>query len=260
MKFYGTDQRIYLKCEGSKFIGFIKVGKKKLFIYDDIGSINELYPLCVLDFYVYEGCQRTGFGKEIFLKMIECEKIEPRKLGYDRPSSKLLSFLKKHFHLSEYVPQNNKYVVYNDYFLSPSSSSSASNKYNQFETQISSPFSNQTAYHIPQSQQKTFHQFKKDIYEPNTPNTKKDGIYNKDEYIDDKYYENNSMTSKNNIGDDNNNTTTTTPGSYTWNHINQEDYIQKMTLPYNYQYKSSSSEYGAFLNVNPKQNYHYSSK
>ena len=48
--------------------------------------------------------------------MLEGEKISADKLGYDRPSPKLLSFLKKHYKLVDYVPQNNNFVVYNNYF------------------------------------------------------------------------------------------------------------------------------------------------
>ena len=105
-----------MKCKGNLFIGFIKVGKKHLFIYDEIGKINEMTPLCVLDFYVYEKCQRAGYGKIIYSEMIEREKIEPRKLGYDRPSIKFMNFLRKYYKLADYVPQNNNYVVFKDYF------------------------------------------------------------------------------------------------------------------------------------------------
>ena len=73
-------------------------------------------PLCVLDFYTYEGCQRKGYGKEIFTAMLEYERIEPRKLAYDRPSFKFMNFLKKYYGLNDYVPQNNNFVVFNDYF------------------------------------------------------------------------------------------------------------------------------------------------
>ena len=38
------------------------------------------------------------------------------KMGYDRPSSKLLSFLKKHYGLDKYIQQNNNYVIYDSYF------------------------------------------------------------------------------------------------------------------------------------------------
>jgi hypothetical protein len=33
-KFYSTDQRIYIKVSGSKALGFVKVGEKKLFYHD----------------------------------------------------------------------------------------------------------------------------------------------------------------------------------------------------------------------------------
>jgi alpha-tubulin N-acetyltransferase 1 len=94
-------------------IGILKVGVKKLFIRNELGNIKEINPLCVLDFYVHESVQRGGHGKDLFQKMIEIEGVRPEKLGYDRPSEKLLAFLAKHYNLKRYVPQNNNYVVYN---------------------------------------------------------------------------------------------------------------------------------------------------
>ena len=80
-------------CNKNTFIGFIKVGYKHLFIYDEIGTPMEINPLCVLDFYTYETCQRKGYGKIMFSEMLQKEKIEARKMGYDRPSHKFLNFL-----------------------------------------------------------------------------------------------------------------------------------------------------------------------
>ena len=73
-------------------------------------------PLCVLDFYVYEKCQRSGNGKIIYTEMLKNENVEPRKLAIDRPSSKFLSFMKKYYNLANFVPQNNNYVLFKDYF------------------------------------------------------------------------------------------------------------------------------------------------
>lgn len=73
-------------------------------------------PLCVLDFYVSEKVQRGGFGKLLFDAMLEYEKQSPAKLAYDRPSSKLIGFMSKHFGLKSYVSQNNNYVVFDEYF------------------------------------------------------------------------------------------------------------------------------------------------
>lgn len=38
--------------------GMLKVGRKNLFIRKDNGQLVEMSPLCVLDFYVHESCQR----------------------------------------------------------------------------------------------------------------------------------------------------------------------------------------------------------
>jgi hypothetical protein len=49
--------------------------------------------------------------------MLKTEKITPNKIAYDRPSIKLISFLRKHYNLEKYVPQNNNFIVYDDYFI-----------------------------------------------------------------------------------------------------------------------------------------------
>ena len=48
--------------------------------------------------------------------MLNFENTAPANLAYDRPSPKLLGFLKKHYSLVSYIPQNNNYVVYSAYF------------------------------------------------------------------------------------------------------------------------------------------------
>ena len=75
-------------------------------------ALTEMCPLCVLDFYVHENCQRQGVGKKLFDHMLKDQGVEPHVLAYDRPSSKLLSFLNKYFQLASYVPQNNNFVVF----------------------------------------------------------------------------------------------------------------------------------------------------
>jgi alpha-tubulin N-acetyltransferase 1 len=85
-------------------LSLLKVGVKKLFIRNEVGAIKEIAPLCVLDFYVHESCQRGGQGKAIFEKMLQMEGVKPEKMGYDRPSEKLLAFLSKHYGLKRYVP------------------------------------------------------------------------------------------------------------------------------------------------------------
>jgi alpha-tubulin N-acetyltransferase 1 len=65
--------------------------------------------------------QRGGHGKDIFERMLMVEGVEPRKLAYDRPSPKLRGFLAKHYNLKNFVPQNNNYVVFDDYFANEAS-------------------------------------------------------------------------------------------------------------------------------------------
>ena len=53
-RLFTSDTRLYLRAEGNKVLGLLKVGVKKLFIRNDSGMIKEISPLCVLDFYVHE--------------------------------------------------------------------------------------------------------------------------------------------------------------------------------------------------------------
>jgi len=110
------DNRLYMKIDNNKVCGILKVGQRNLFHYDGYGKVRELRPLCVLDFYVHESVQRGGVGKALLEKMLATEAVEPRKLAYDRPSSKLIAFLNRHYGLSQYTPQNNNYVIFNQYW------------------------------------------------------------------------------------------------------------------------------------------------
>eukprot|EP00873_Tetraselmis_striata_P009869 jgi/Tetstr1/430133/TSEL_019966.t1 len=96
--------------------GLLKVGYKKLFIRSESGSYSEITPLCVLDFYVHESCQRVGLGGQLMSAMLHDVKLPPHAFGYDRPSPKLMHFLKKHYGLADYVPQSNNFVVFRQYF------------------------------------------------------------------------------------------------------------------------------------------------
>lgn len=110
------NHRLYIALRDRKAIGILKIGTKKLFIRTKTGELKEIDPLCVLDFYVHESEQRSGYGKVLYDAMLEKEHIQPHKLGYDRPSPKFLSFLRKHFALADYVPQTNNFVVFEQYF------------------------------------------------------------------------------------------------------------------------------------------------
>ncbi|KAF6034769.1 ATAT1 [Bugula neritina] len=117
-----TDQRVYIytECQSNSgkgtAVGFIKVGTKKLFLYDHQGNQREMEPLCILDFYVHERKQRQGFGKKLFEFMLENERVTPSHLAVDRPSDRFLAFLTKHYKLRVTIPQVNNYVIFEGFF------------------------------------------------------------------------------------------------------------------------------------------------
>ncbi|NWV55799.1 ATAT acetyltransferase, partial [Daphoenositta chrysoptera] len=80
------------------------------------GSHVEVEPLCVLDFYIHESQQRRGLGRELFREMLQRERVQPEKLAVDRPSEKLLGFLRKHFGLCDLIPQVNNFVIFEGFF------------------------------------------------------------------------------------------------------------------------------------------------
>ena len=52
-------------------VGILKIGNKRLFVYNHQGTVQELEPICVLDFYVHESRQRMGCGRRLFDYMLE---------------------------------------------------------------------------------------------------------------------------------------------------------------------------------------------
>ncbi|XP_017337030.1 alpha-tubulin N-acetyltransferase 1 isoform X1 [Ictalurus punctatus] len=121
-KLQANKHYLYLLKDGERnggrgvAVGYLKVGYKKLFLLDQRGAHVETEPLCVLDFYVTESLQRHGYGLELFHFMLEHKKVEPEQMAYDRPSSKFLAFLEKHFELKHSVPQVNNFVVFEGFF------------------------------------------------------------------------------------------------------------------------------------------------
>ncbi|XP_061615908.1 alpha-tubulin N-acetyltransferase 1 isoform X1 [Phyllopteryx taeniolatus] len=125
-KLQSQPHQLYLMKDGESkggrgaIVGFLKVGYKKLFLLDQQGLHIEAEPLCVLDFFIAENLQRHGYGLELFNFMLQHKNSEPVQLAYDRPSPKLLSFLAKHYCLTQSVPQVNNFVVFDGFFLNKS--------------------------------------------------------------------------------------------------------------------------------------------
>lgn len=105
----------------SSLVGMLKIGEKRLFVFDHMGKHHEISPLCVLDFYVVDSKQRRGFGRKLFDTMLIREKVRPEHLAIDSPSEKCLSFLKKHYGLKQPIMQTNNYVIFPGFFDNRSS-------------------------------------------------------------------------------------------------------------------------------------------
>ena len=115
------DFRLYLSIgPGGVVRGLLKVGTKQLFVRrKPDAEYCQVSPLCVLDFYVHEGCQRAGVGSALFQHMLAHERATAPALGYDRPSPKLIAFLAKHHGLKHYTPQNNNFVLFEQFWSAP---------------------------------------------------------------------------------------------------------------------------------------------
>ncbi|KAK3932042.1 Alpha-tubulin N-acetyltransferase [Frankliniella fusca] len=121
-KLRNTDHVVYVMTDpdGNKghgtVVGILKVGSKKLFIYDLTGVQWEMEPLCVLDFYIHESKQRTGCGRLLFDYMLKDQGVSPNHLALDQPSESFLSFMCKHYGLDSIIPQINSFVIYDSFF------------------------------------------------------------------------------------------------------------------------------------------------
>ena len=83
LKFYESNHRIVIKAQQNKVLGFIKVGTKKLYVRDRYYNYHNVSPLCVIDFYVHESCQRNGIGKQLFDYMVNFERKYPEEIAYE---------------------------------------------------------------------------------------------------------------------------------------------------------------------------------
>ncbi|XP_068141292.1 alpha-tubulin N-acetyltransferase 1 [Drosophila tropicalis] len=118
-----SNQTIYLLADtqpkGGRgvVIGLLKVGTKNLYLFDERGERRKQDQTpAILDFYVHESRQRHGLGKRLFENMLAEKRWTPLKCSVDRPSEKLLTFLKKHYGLVRTIPQANNFVLYEGFF------------------------------------------------------------------------------------------------------------------------------------------------
>ncbi|KAJ7530441.1 hypothetical protein O6H91_14G004100 [Diphasiastrum complanatum] len=75
-----------------------------------------IHCVSLISIYTRLAKDRIGLGRQLFEAMLSCESKFAHQLGYDRPSSKLLSFLGKFYSLKRFLPQANQFVVFTAYF------------------------------------------------------------------------------------------------------------------------------------------------
>ncbi|ORX79238.1 DUF738-domain-containing protein [Anaeromyces robustus] len=107
------DQILYFICgRNDIIIGYIKIGRKKLYLYDKNSTCHELIPLSVLDFLITTKYQRKGIGHFLFEFMLKKENVIANNIAYDRPSNRLTSFLKNYYHFTKDIPQYNNFMIF----------------------------------------------------------------------------------------------------------------------------------------------------
>lgn len=120
-KLANSDHILYMMTEHDKpehfsVVGILKMGWKKLYLYNKEGSRSEAMVYCLLDFYIHESKQRKGYGKRLIECMLQDINLEAKHLAIDKPTKKLLQFMWKHYQLSKLVNQGNNFVIYEEFF------------------------------------------------------------------------------------------------------------------------------------------------
>ncbi|KAL0217044.1 hypothetical protein RCL1_007527 [Eukaryota sp. TZLM3-RCL] len=115
IKLKHSSDTLFLFCDNSSALGFLKVGVRHLFLRKE-GLLVELDVICILDFFVQTNHQRRGIGLALFKHFLTKFNTSPESLAYDRPSPKLLAFLRKHYNQNHPRHQDNNYVIYPGFF------------------------------------------------------------------------------------------------------------------------------------------------
>lgn len=104
----GMDQPVF------EPVGLIRIGVRNLY-FDYNGHLKNVKNCpCVLDFYIRH--RRKGLGFHLFYSVCNYNHYEPSQFAFDRPTSSMLSFLKRHFRLDKSYKQHNHFVIFDEFF------------------------------------------------------------------------------------------------------------------------------------------------
>lgn len=139
-KLMRSDHILYLMTEQTSpghfvVVGLLKMGWKKLYLFNKKGSRTEAMVYCLLDFYIHETRQRHGYGIKLMDYMLKDNQIQASQLAVDQPTNKLLQFLWKYFNLSKLVNQGNNFVIFEEFFETSSDKESGSDRSSGYKSQ-----------------------------------------------------------------------------------------------------------------------------
>mmetsp|Transcript_36512 Transcript_36512/g.37903 ORF Transcript_36512/g.37903 Transcript_36512/m.37903 type:complete len:445 (+) Transcript_36512:1-1335(+) len=130
-KFFSSHDRIFIKADKNVVIGFLRVGKRRIFLKDESNNYSNEEPISVIDFFVVKNYERQGYGRALFDRMLKFEKLHPNELGYDRLTPKMIKFLSKNYFLNKYIIQNNGFAVYQGFFEARKNKKSSLSEYGE---------------------------------------------------------------------------------------------------------------------------------
>ncbi|CAD5218121.1 unnamed protein product [Bursaphelenchus okinawaensis] len=116
------DQSLYISWEydanvdKSYILGYLKLCKKHLFLFDKQMEVYEGDLHVIMDMYIHTAKQRQGHGKALFQHVLSSESLETHLVALDNPTAALLSFCLKAFGMERPVWQNTNIVVFQKLF------------------------------------------------------------------------------------------------------------------------------------------------
>ena len=122
-----TSSHCFSQHNASTLLGYVRVDRKRLYLYDTHDEIHEGELLCVLDAFVCHSRQRSGIGRCLFDSVLRAEGAQPHEVALDCPTTELLGFLAHVYRLVCCVPQHTNFVVFQQLFA-PRAGSSLSGK------------------------------------------------------------------------------------------------------------------------------------
>jgi hypothetical protein len=119
-----SEDTVYLVAEGFDILGYLRTGVRCMKVSASLaeggdnaavgakpqgyaafaGSLKDVSPCCLFDFFIIGGFERRGLGKLLFDAMVFENKdkvLTPQQIAYFYPSEAMSAFLRKHYGLTD---------------------------------------------------------------------------------------------------------------------------------------------------------------